>query len=270
MCKWGSTEHCSTGYKRPKQQAVMEAVEGKWSSRRKVEQYTRMPVVMTHVVLFCAVCRAMRDDSELVHVPVSVDTFHSRVAAEAVWAGADMVNDISGGLQDSAMLATVASLGVPYCLMHMRGDLSTMTQHPHTTYACVWSEVGAELKARAQAAVEAGVLPWNIILDPGLGFSKTSEGNTELLGHLSAMRREQLRGVWGRMPLLVGPSRKRFVGRLTGKHEPADRDPGTAAACVAAVAQGADILRVHNVPMVEEALRVADAVFRGTWPIFDD
>lgn len=212
----------------------------------------------------------MREDSELVHVPVSIDTFHSRVAAEAVWAGADMVNDVSGGVQDVAMLATVARLGVPYCIMHMRGDFSTMTQSPHTTYACVWSEVGAELKMRAQAAVDAGVLPWNIILDPGIGFSKTSEGNTELLGHLADMRREQLRGVWGRMPLLVGPSRKRFLGRLTGQQQPADRDLGTAAACVAAVAQGADIVRVHNVPVVQESLTVADAIFRGTWPMHDE
>lgn len=221
-------------------------------------------------LLYCLLCRALREDSELVHVPVSIDTFHSRVAAEAVWAGADMVNDVSGGLQDAAMLSTVARLGVPYCIMHMRGDFSTMTQHPQTTYACVWAEVGTELKMRAQVAVAAGVLPWNIILDPGIGFSKTSEGNTELLGHLVAMRREQLRGVWGRMPLLVGPSRKRFIGRLTGRHEPSERDLGTAAACVAAVAQGADIVRVHNVPVVEEALRVADAVFRGTWPVFDE
>jgi 2-amino-4-hydroxy-6-hydroxymethyldihydropteridine diphosphokinase/dihydropteroate synthase len=181
-----------------------------------------------------------------------------------------MVNDVSGGRQDAAMLPTVARLGVPYCLMHMRGDFATMTQHPHTAYACVWDEVGAELQARAAAAVAAGVLPWNIILDPGIGFSKSSEGNTELLGHLAAMRRERLRGVWGRMPLLVGPSRKRFLGRLTGRGAPASRDLATAAACVAAVAQGADIVRVHNVPVVAEALRVADAVFRGTWPVYDE
>jgi dihydropteroate synthase len=255
----------------------------------------------------------MREDSELVHVPVSVDTFHSRVAAAAVAAGADMVNDVSGGQQDGTMLSTVASLGVPYCLMHMRGDFASMTSPAATSYSCVWAEVGAALRARAAAAVGAGILPWNLVLDPGIGFSKTSEGNaggggvciyiyggghqrqpawgslvrstaplsltdgapptvclTELLGHLAAMRREQLAGVWGRMPLLVGPSRKRFIGRLTGRDVPAQRDLGTAAACVAAVAQGADIVRVHNVPVVGEALRVADAVFRGTWPPDED
>jgi dihydropteroate synthase len=80
------------------------------------------------LLLSCALLRAMRDDSELVHIPVSVDTYHARVAEAAVAAGADMVNDVTGGLQDPAMLGTVARLGVPYCLMHMRGELSTMTQ----------------------------------------------------------------------------------------------------------------------------------------------
>lgn len=161
-------------------------------------------------------CRALRDDSELVHVPVSVDTFHSRVAQEAVAAGADMINDVTGGQHDQNMLRTVARLGVPYCLMHLRGDLAAMTQAANTTYSCVWSDVGDALRQRAQQAVEAGILPWNLVLDPGLGFSKTSEGNAQLLGHLQQMRRETLRGVWGRMPLLVGPSRKRFIGKLTG------------------------------------------------------
>eukprot|EP00878_Enallax_costatus_P029007 GHUV01031384.1.p1 GENE.GHUV01031384.1~~GHUV01031384.1.p1 ORF type:complete len:532 (+),score=180.88 GHUV01031384.1:1189-2784(+) len=216
------------------------------------------------------VIRALREDSELVHIPVSIDTFHSRVAAEAIAAGADMINDVTGGQQDPNMFPTAALLGVPYCLMHFRGDLATMTQAANTTYSCVWGEVGDALRQRAQQAVQAGVLPWNLILDPGLGFSKTSEGNAQLLGNLQNMRREMLRGVWGRMPLLVGPSRKRFIGKLTGRHVPAERDLGTAAACVAAVAQGADIVRVHNVLVVAEALRVADGVFRGTWPIFDD
>jgi dihydropteroate synthase len=92
----------------------------------------------------------------------------------------------------------------------------SQTQPQHTTYNCVWREVGQALQQRAALAVEAGVLPWNLVLDPGLGFAKTSEGSAELLGHLAVMRRETLRGVWGRMPLLVGPSRKRFIGKLTG------------------------------------------------------
>lgn len=94
--------------------------------------------------------------------------------------------------------------------------LSHILQPQHTTYSCVWREVGQALQQRAALAVEAGVLPWNLVLDPGLGFAKTSEGSAELLGHLAVMRRETLRGVWGRMPLLVGPSRKRFIGKLTG------------------------------------------------------
>ncbi|KAF8071149.1 FPG1 [Scenedesmus sp. PABB004] len=212
------------------------------------------------------VIRALREDSELVHLPVSVDTYHAAVAEAAVACGADMVNDVTGGRHDPRMFAAAAALGVPYCLTHMRGDLGTMGAPSHTAYGCVWREVGAELRASAAAAVAAGVLPWNLVLDPGLGFAKTSEGSAELLGHLGAMRREVLRGVWGRMPLLVGPSRKRFIGKLTGRHVPAERDLGTAAACVAAVAQGADVVRVHNVPLVAEALRVADGVLRGAWP----
>jgi 2-amino-4-hydroxy-6-hydroxymethyldihydropteridine diphosphokinase/dihydropteroate synthase len=152
----------------------------------------------------------------MVHVPLSIDTYHARVAEEAVAAGADMINDVSGGLHDSHMFATAARLGVPYVLMHMRGELSSMTQPVNTRYDCVWREVGQALKQRAQLAVAAGILPWNLLLDPGLGFSKTAEGSAELLGNLQAMRREQLRGLWGRMPLLVGPSRKGFIGRLTG------------------------------------------------------
>eukprot|EP00775_Hariotina_reticulata_P012958 gene12958-13087_t len=216
------------------------------------------------------VIRALRDDSEMVHVPLSIDTYHARVAEEAVAAGADMINDVSGGLHDSHMFTTAARLGVPYVLMHMRGELNTMTQPANTKYDCVWREVGQALKQRAQLAVAAGILPWNLVLDPGLGFSKTAEGSAELLGNLQVMRREQLRGLWGRMPLLVGPSRKGFIGRITGRHNPAERDLGTAAACVAAVAQGADIVRVHNVPMIAEALFVADAVIRGTWPLHAD
>jgi dihydropteroate synthase len=151
-----------------------------------------------------------------VHVPVSVDTYHADVAEAAVAAGADMVNDVTGGTHDAMMLPVVAQLGVPLCIMHLREDLSQVSLPQQPLSGCVWREVGNELRARAAAAVAAGILPWNLVLDPGLGFAKAHSDSAALLGGLAAMRRDALRGVWGRLPLLVGPSRKRFIGELTG------------------------------------------------------
>lgn len=155
----------------------------------------------------------------MVHMPVSVDTFYSAVAEEAVGAGADMINDVSGGLQDPKMFSTVASLDVPYVLMHMRGTPKTMQQPQHTTYDCVWVDVGTALHARAQQAIQAGIKTWNLILDPGLGFAKTKLGNLQLLGKLRDMRHHTLPGLYGRLPMLVGPSRKGFLGAVTGECE---------------------------------------------------
>lgn len=210
------------------------------------------------------VISALREDSEMVHVPLSVDTYHSQVAEAAISAGADVINDVSGGALDPGMLPAAARLGVPIVLMHMRGSPDTMFDPENTTYSCVWRDVGNELAARARAAMAAGVPAFNIILDPGLGFSKTQRQSAEMLGKLAEMRREALPGVFGRMPLLVGPSRKRFIGSITGRPDPKDRDLGSAAACVVAAAQGAEIMRVHNAGMASEALRVVDCVYRGT------
>ncbi|KAI8464202.1 MAG: Dihydropteroate synthase-like protein [Monoraphidium minutum] len=210
------------------------------------------------------VIRAMREDSEMVHTPISVDTYFASVAAAAAAEGADVINDVSGGTVDAGMLPTVAALGLPFVAMHMRGDMDSMWSDAATTYdTSVASEVGDELAARAEAAMAAGVPAFHLILDPGLGFSKTQRQSAELLGKLGEMRR-RLPGALGRMPLLVGPSRKRFIGSITGREDPRDRDLGTAAACVVAAAQGAEIMRVHNVPVVREALRVVDCVYRGT------
>jgi 2-amino-4-hydroxy-6-hydroxymethyldihydropteridine diphosphokinase/dihydropteroate synthase len=115
------------------------------------------------------------------------------------------------------MLPTVAKLGVPYITMHMRGCPQTMNHPDNSRYTNVWKEVGHELHAQARRALTAGVLPWNLILDPGLGFAKTQEDSTLLLGQLKTMRQETLPGVYGRLPILVGASRKGFIGRLTGE-----------------------------------------------------
>lgn len=149
-------------------------------------------------------------------MPLSVDTFHASVAAAAVEAGADLINDVSGGAIDAEMLPTAAALGVPIVLMHMRGDVDTMFAAGNAEYGCVWREVGAELAARVEAATSAGVPLFNLILDPGLGFSKTQRQSAELLGKLAELRSEALPGVLARLPMVVGASRKRFIGSITG------------------------------------------------------
>lgn len=158
----------------------------------------------------------MREDSEMVHAPISVDTYFASVAAAAAAEGADVINDVSGGTADPEMLKTAASLGLPFVAMHMRGTMETMWSDEATKYADVAYEVGRELAARAKAAMGAGVPAFMLVLDPGLGFSKTQRQSAELLGKLESMRRRALPGVLGRLPLLVGPSRKRFIGSITG------------------------------------------------------
>lgn len=209
--------------------------------------------------------RAMKQDPALKGAVISIDTYYASVAREAVAAGASMVNDVSGGSHDKDMLAQVASLGVPYVLMHMRGDLSTMQQSQNVHYNCTWRDVGTELQTLADRAVSAGIASWNIVLDPGIGFSKTAEGNMELIRHLGDMRKSALQGGFRHGPLLVGPSRKGFLGSLIGRKDPAERDAATVACAVACVAGDglADILRVHNVRDVRDGLKVADAVYRS-------
>ena len=159
----------------------------------------------------------MREDSEMVHTPISVDTYYASVASAAAAEGADVINDISGGTLDPQMLPTAAALGLPFVAMHMRGNMDTMWSDESTAYANVARDVGRELAARAEAAMAAGVPAFMLVLDPGLGFSKTQRQSAELLGKLAEMRGAALPGVLGRMPLLVGPSRKRFIGSITGE-----------------------------------------------------
>lgn len=230
----------------------------------------------------------------------------------------------------------VAELGVPYVLMHMRGTPQDMQQRQHTAYADVVADVAAELASAARRAMEAGIEPWRLVLDPGLGFAKTQRGNLQLMAqvgmrlsarlltlsqlcmhrcsdaaarrqlggpererqrqgeHLPASRRcllpasLHMRLAWvhrswlsalrhwpllqlpalraalpaplRRLPLLLGPSRKGFLGKLTGRERAADRDFATAAAAALCVAGGASIIRAHNVEAVRDAVRVADAV----------
>jgi len=185
---------------------------------------------------------------------VSIDTTRAAVAAWALDAGAAIVNDISAGRDDPAMLPLAASRGCGLVLMHMRGQPKTMQADPR--YDDVVGEVRAFLAERLAAAEAAGVRRDRCIVDPGIGFGKKLEHNVALLAGMEA-----LCGLG--VPVLVGPSRKRFIGELTGAARPADRVAGTVAACLAARARGATIFRVHDVAPLVQALAVADAVGRA-------
>lgn len=187
-------------------------------------------------------------------IPISVDTTKAAVAGAAIAAGADLINDISGATYDAEMLSTAAQLKVPIVLMHLRGTPQTMQQM--TEYQNLIEEVMAWLKARIDAAVAAGIPRHYVAIDPGIGFAKTGLQNIELLRQLSIF---QALGC----PILVGPSRKSFIGHILNQPDPKQRVWGTAAACCGAIAGGADILRVHDGPEMRDVCRVADAIWRS-------
>jgi dihydropteroate synthase len=194
------------------------------------------------------------DDDRLAQAIISVDTTRSAVARAAVRAGADIVNDISAGTYDKAMFSAVADLGVPIVIMHIRGTPATMQQH--TDYHDLVGDIHEFLHQQIEGAIAVGIKPSKIAIDPGLGFAKTYEQNLELLRQLPAFRDLGC-------PILVGPSRKSFIGWILDQPDPRQRVWGTAAACCAAIAGGADILRVHDGAEMYDVCRVADAVWRG-------
>ncbi len=177
--------------------------------------------------------------------PISIDTRHAIVMREAIAAGAFMINDVNA-LQGEHALTTCAALQVPVCLMHMQGTPATMQQDPH--YDNVVEDIIAFLQARVEACLIAGILRENIIIDPGFGFGKTYEHNLTLLRELKKFSALQL-------PLLVGLSRKTWIGVATHK-SPNERLAGSLAAALLAAQQGADILRVHDVGATKDVLRV--------------
>ena len=182
---------------------------------------------------------------------VSIDTTRAAVAEFALDAGAAIVNDVSAGRDDPELLALAAQRGAPLVLMHMLGQPKTMQADPH--YENVVAEVRAFLAERVAAAESAGVPAERCIVDPGIGFGKRLEHNLALLREAGAFL-----GLGG--PVLVGPSRKRFLGELTGEQTPAHRVSGTVAACLAAWRRGATIFRVHDVAATVGALTVAEAI----------
>lgn len=202
---------------------------------------------------------AIKSLPEAEGVAISVDTYRAPVAEAAIAAGAHIINDISAGLLDPDMLPTVARLGCTYVMMHMRGTPATMQDAANCEYPQgLINTIRHELSERLAAAEAAGIRRWRIILDPGIGFSKTAEQNVLLSSSMNYHSKGTLR----ELPWLVGTSRKSFIGRVTGVEEPKERIWGTAATVTAAVRNGADIVRVHDVPEMAQVVKMADAMFR--------
>ncbi|MFM5888516.1 MAG: dihydropteroate synthase [Dolichospermum sp.] len=189
----------------------------------------------------------------VVDVPISVDTTRSEVAKAAIQAGADLVNDISAGTYDPEMLPTVASFHVPIVLMHIRGKPDNMSNL--TDYKDLMSDIYNFLDRRITDAVQAGIDKNKIIIDPGIGFAKNHQQNLEIFRRLRSLKTLNA-------PILVGASRKSFIANILNQPDPTLRVWGTAAACCAAIFNGADILRVHDVQEMQEVTLVTDAIFR--------
>jgi dihydropteroate synthase len=183
-------------------------------------------------------------------VPLSVGTRRARVAREALRAGASIVNDVSGLHHDPEMPRIVADEGGSVILSHMRGTPATMKEL--SSYGDVLREVGAELSRSLEVATRAGIEEDRIVLDPGIGFAKTASQSLRILGSVETLL------ALGR-PILVGPSRKSFIGEVSGAPT-SERLPGTLAACVACFLQGVRLFRVHDVAPAVQALAVARAI----------
>lgn len=203
--------------------------------------------------------QSIRQHAETADVVISVDTYRAAVAEAAVHAGADIINDVSAGQMDSDMLATAARLGSTICLMHMRGTPATMSKLTDYPSGLI-PTIASELLERVKEAEEAGIRRWRIILDPGIGFAKTKEQNLEILRHFDELRDwPDLKG----FPWLLGSSRKKFIGAITGVKTASERVWGSAVAVSAAIQHGADIVRVHDVEPMAQVVKMADAIYRA-------
>ena len=194
--------------------------------------------------------------AKAVSVPISVDTSKAAVARAAIDAGAVMINDVTALRGDTTMVEVVAKTGAGLVLMHMQGTPQTMQRSPH--YEDVIEDITRFLAERARFAMDRGVVHERIVLDPGIGFGKTLTHNIDLLANLHAFLQLGF-------PLLVGPSRKGFIGQLT-RQSPEGRAWGTAGVVALAVEHGANILRVHDVAPMKDVVTVADAIARRMLP----
>lgn len=210
-------------------------------------------------------------------VVISVDTYRAQVARAAVEAGADIINDIGAGVLDADMFEAARDLGVPIVLNHTRGTPETMGSRATYEYVdeatgavevdtprAVVESVAEELEDRVAHALESGLRRWQIILDPGIGFAKTMAQNVALIRHFSGLRAAR-GGVLQGYPWLVGTSRKKFIGTITGRDEKAGRVFGTAATVTALIESGADIVRVHDVEANVDVAKVSDAIYRNIY-----
>ncbi len=192
--------------------------------------------------------KAIRTES---NITISIDTTKSAVAQAALEAGADIINDISALREDKNMLEILQASRAEVVIMHMQGSPQTMQQHP--TYQDVLKEVYEFLARQLEYLVENGIEQQKIIIDPGIGFGKTLEHNLTLLRNLSAFKTLGTR-------VLLGHSRKRFLGELTGEENAAKRDSATAVTAALCASRHVDIIRVHNVAKTREALQIAEAI----------
>jgi dihydropteroate synthase len=183
---------------------------------------------------------------------ISIDTTQSAVAAAAMADGPVLINDVSAFADDPAMAPVAARHDAPVVLMHRQGTSATMQQRP--VYADVVAEVGLFLARRREAAISAGIAPHRIIADPGIGFGKTLDHNLQLLRDL-----KRLAGLAG-APLLLGTSRKTFIGHITREPDPARRQFGTAATVAWSIANGAAIVRVHDVSQMRQVVEMTQAI----------
>ena len=191
--------------------------------------------------------------SAKVTVPISIDTYKAEVARRALDAGASIVNDISGLRFDPGMAGVVSASKVPVVVMHIKGSPRNMQQSP--VYEALIPEILDYLRGSIAIALEAGVSEEKIIIDPGIGFGKTFDHNLEILHNLDRF------ALLGR-PVLIGPSRKAFIGRILDNAPPQERIYGTAAAVAISIMKEANIIRVHDVMEMVQVARVADAVKR--------
>ena len=192
--------------------------------------------------------------ADLPQIPISVDTYKAEVAGAALDSGASLVNDISGLTYDPAMAALIAGRGVPVILMHLPGHPRDLPLHP--IYADVVADIKAFFDRQIAYALSQGVRRDQLWLDPGLGFGKTAQHNLEILRRLSELT------TFG-LPIVVGASRKRFLGKILGIDDPNDRKEGTAATVALAIATGAAVVRVHDVREMARVAKVSDAIVRG-------
>tara|TARA_B100000886_G_scaffold24403_1_gene15626 strand:+ start:30 stop:884 length:855 start_codon:yes stop_codon:yes gene_type:complete len=191
--------------------------------------------------------------SEYPDVLISVDTFNSNVAYEALINGANWINDVTGGRRDKEILDVVSKFNCPFVITHSRGNSRNMNEF--SKYDNVLSEVKCSLEGLINNALEKNISKENIIVDPGIGFSKDINQNLEILRNLDVFKELNL-------PILIGASRKRFIGEILDEMNPKERDIGTLAISCICSQFNIDIVRVHNVKMNSQVLKVADRVYR--------